>query len=871
MNSEEDKDGRQRQMLKVMETLKIFEDRMALNKSEEDNAQKALEDLIELTKDRSDLILNQIDEIFEIMHKILESLKFEERTRFLAVEIVAQLFSNIREPEAEPFLAGRFICRMFSMLKVIDDNPAWDYDKLEKSCSVHSQGKKGLARLAATMGGQLLLGKFGRIFESHYDSEEWESRHAAIVANALVACTCSEELINKLDLVVQPVMQVVEDTHFRVRWAALDAIEEFSKKLSPEFQHQYYNQVLPALIKASNYLENLRIQLKAVKAISYFSQNCESDLLTPYMNEILSMLLRYLQDSFQEYYRTVMPYMKVIMMKAAAESNFTLLAQSVECTTIFGLSVGKEIFNHDIEMVLQFLISSEASKIKTEHPMRNQLLKVWGRLCKCLGQDFQPYSVVAIPLLLQSAQLALHATSLDISQSKYSFESVLTLQDQKIEINSKVLEEKATACEVLCICADELKEGFDLWIDEAAQTIVPLINCDIHEGLRKISISAIPVILKSSKAAMEKECTEGSEESSFKGLCSYIALALVEALNKEKLMEMQVRILESLNECMEISGATLNTEQINYFLHIIMEIITTGSALSGSKVENEQTEKIRNTAVGCLTTFTKAYKTSLSQFLDQLLSCMACMWENGRKAEERRLALHIFSDVAEKCQEEALMYCEDSLRFLIDACYEKNSEVQQIVAQGIGVSAEFGGSIFKSHIKEALAGLKAILRDQETLHLDNLPAHVAAVSALGKICFYHHERLDEVFDIWLSHLPIVCDRDEDKIVHDQLCSTVEKFKGELIRRDNDTRLSQLLAVFAEMFLLLHFCVNDGKVDLILQILWVGDNAATEETVKRVIEQLKHFNSRLPPDTWASIMFSLMPCRAKNLQLILSLF
>lgn len=58
-----------------------------------------------------------------------------------------------------------------------------------------------------------------------------------------------------------------------------------------------------------------------------------------------------MQDSFQEYYRTVMPYMKVIMMKAAAESNFTLLAQSVECTTIFGLSVGKEIFNHDIEMV----------------------------------------------------------------------------------------------------------------------------------------------------------------------------------------------------------------------------------------------------------------------------------------------------------------------------------------------------------------------------------------------------------------------------------------------------------------------------------------------------------------------------------------
>lgn len=85
------------------------------------------------------------------------------------------------------------------------------------------------------------------------------------------------------------------------------------------------------------------------------------------------------------------------------------------------------------------------------------------------------------------------------------------------------------------------------------------------------------------------------------------------------------------------------------------------------------------------------------------------------------------------------------------------------------------------------------------------------------------------------------------------------------------RYTLCLSFYFQMFLLLHFCVNDGKVDLILQILWVGDNAATEETVKRVIEQLKHFNSRLPPDTWASIMFSLMPCRAKNLQLILSLF
>ena len=33
--------------------------------------------------------------------------------------------------------------------------------------------------------------------------------------------------------------------------------------------------------------------------------------------------------------------------------------------------------------------------------------QAWDRLCKCLGQKFQPYMEVAIPCLLQSARLTL--------------------------------------------------------------------------------------------------------------------------------------------------------------------------------------------------------------------------------------------------------------------------------------------------------------------------------------------------------------------------------------------------------------------------------------------------------------------------------
>jgi hypothetical protein len=45
----------------------------------------------------------------------------------------------------------------------------------------------------------------------------------------------------------------------------------------------------------------------------------------------------------------------------------------------------------------------------------------------------------------------------------YSIETI-TLGDKRIGIRTSVLEEKATACNMLCCYADELKEGFVPWI-----------------------------------------------------------------------------------------------------------------------------------------------------------------------------------------------------------------------------------------------------------------------------------------------------------------------------------------------------------------------------------------------------------------------
>ncbi|KAJ9177665.1 hypothetical protein P3X46_012857 [Hevea brasiliensis] len=847
---------------KVMVAL-IFQGNLAFDKDNEDYAQMAFEELIEMTNERPDLLLPHVNEIFQCIYQVLDKPEFEEKTRFLAEELMELLLLHYRHAGQVVIQTGKFLGRIFSMLTAVDDDP-------EK----YAQGVKRLARYAPVMGGQYILEKFSMMFEWHYFSQEWQCRHAAVISHSIIANNCRES-IDKFDILVEQPIKAVDDTHFRVRWAAIGAIEEFSCYLNPEFQLQYYQKVLPALIKALNFSSHPCIQVQAASSLFYFIQHCTSDLLKPYTDEIIHKLLSCLQrgkqllkeealtaiaslassseDCFQPHYKTVMPYVKVAMMKASAESDHILLLKSIECMTMVGVAAGKEKFCDDIQMVVQLLISLQESKLEIEDPMRNQVLLAWGRLCKCLGPDFQPYLGVVIPHVLQSAKLGSHVTSLKHSESENSFQSImpLSLGDESTERKQLVLEEIAKACKVLCLCATELKEGFDLWIDEVAHTLVPLLNFDLYEEVREVSILALPELLKSFKAAMEKGYVERYQELPFEELCSFIVTALVEALHKEPLMEIQIITLEAIEECMEISGPTLNTEQIKRFLHITMKILITSSNLSRNRVENKELEIFHNKASDCFITFTKAYKDSLSQFFDQLLSSMAYMWENDKSLEERRTALRIFSDVAQKCQEEALNYCKGRLQFLFDACYERKPEVLQIVAQGIGVSAEFGGSIFKSHMKEALGGLNSIMLRPETLRPDYLAAHDAAVSALGKIFLCHHEELNEVkvFGIWLSHLPIFNDLDQARVVHDQLCSMIEKF-SELIVHKDSTHLSKIFAVFAE-------------------ILRAGQNLASKETVNRIIEQLKHLQSNLPPDTWASIISSLVPSRAKVLQRKLS--
>ncbi|GFZ13112.1 ARM repeat superfamily protein [Actinidia rufa] len=873
----------------------------ALNCGQEATAQEALELLIELAGTEPRFLRRQLVDVVGSMLQIAEAESLEEGTRHLAIEFVITLAEAREKAPGMMRKLPQFISRLFAilmkMLLDIEDAAAWHSGESEDEdageTSNYGVGQECLDRISIALGGNTIVPVASEQLASYLAAPEWQKHHAALIALAQITEGCSKVMMKNLEQVVNMVLNSFQDPHPRVRWAAINAVGQLSTDLGPDLQVQYHQRVLPALAAAmDDFPESTctgelfwffyKFEAHTASAVLNFSENCTPDILTPYLDGIVSKLLVLLQNGkqmvqegaltalasvadssqehFQKYYDAVIPYLKSILVNATDKSNRMLRAKAMECISLVGMAVGKEKFRDDAKQVMEVLMSLQGSQMEIDDPTAGYMLQAWARLCKCLGQDFLPYMSIVMPPLLQSAQLkpdltitsadsdseidelddnsrsaiclltlnkafkldeprgnninvlwsslstpfgyidvlsmshgeilcavvtSLHGVmcggrdetnsnssaldmhssdgtmvldnkvssfasylveeksfspvfweqqfvefcigawfhrresfemklcleiqnerfGLDLSafQGQFQFVETITLGDKRIGIKTSVLEEKATACNMLCCYADELKEGFYPWIDQVAPTMVPLLKFYFHEEVRRAAVSAMPELLCSAKLAVEKGLTQGRNESYIKQLTDYIVPALVEALNKEPDTEICASILDALNECIQICGPLLDESQVGEILGTLI----------------------------------KTFKASFLPFFDELSSYLTPMW-------------------VKQCREAALKYYDTYLPFLLEACNFENPDVCQAAVYGLGVCAEFGGSVFKPLVGEALSRLNMLIRDPNALQPENIMSYDNAVSALGKICQFHRDTIDSaqyMYEYLLSEFP----------------------------------------------------------------------------------------------------------------------
>ncbi|CAO2829312.1 unnamed protein product [Amaranthus hypochondriacus] len=871
----------------------------ALNASQESTAREAIIVLMELAKSNPRLLIRiQIGKLVDFMLQMARAEQLDEGTRHLAIEFVITIAEASDQAPGMMKKLLEYVSVLFEilmkMLLDIEDDPAWYSAEVENEdageTSNYVAGLEYLNRLSIAFGGDSIIPVASKFFHVYLTAPEWQKHHAALLAVAQIAYGCSKEMIKCLAQVVNIVLKSFQDPHPRVRWAAITAIGALCTDFGPGFQMQYHQHILPALADVMDDFQHPRLQERAVSAVISFTKDLTPDILTPYMDGIVTKLLALLQngkqlvqeealtvlsmilyppkEDFQKYYDAVIPYLEAILINATEESNRMLRAEAIECITVIGMAVGKDKFQDDAKLVIEVLISLQGSLMESDD-LTSYILQAWARLCSCLGaQDFLPYMSVVMPPLLRSAQLKpdMNLTSAESYNSiEQSENDIDDSDDERIEIKNLLLEEKKSACNLLYFYACKLKEGFYPWINQVAPTLVPLLEFHTNEDIRRDAVLAMPVLLLSAKLAMKKGLAQGNY---VKQLSDYIVPALVNALHKENYMEILDCMLVALNKCIQISETLLEEDQVRAIADAIKKVLSASSlrkefrasrtsaenfdAEKGDllKEESKQEVKLFYHVGKILETLIKTFKVSLLPFFEELSSYLLPMWGKDKTAGERRVAIFIYINVVTQCREAALKYYDTYLTSLFEACIDEDAGVRKAALYALGVCAQYGGLVFKSVVGEALSILNVVIHHPQARNSNNVMAYDTAVSALGKICHFHRDKIDssQVIPAWLNCLPIIGDLNQAKVVHERLCWMVERADVDLLGPNNEN-IPKIITVFAKV-------LCDSK------------NLAMKQTAWRMLKVLMHLHKTLPPGEFASSVSSLNPQQQETLQSIL---
>ncbi|XP_049396189.1 uncharacterized protein LOC125860300 [Solanum stenotomum] len=582
-----------------------------------------------------------------------------------------------------------------------------------------------------------------------------------------------------------------------------------------------------------------------------------------------SLVLDRLPKHFKEFYGNNYESIKPLWKASLVEANFP----SKDVEMIMSMrKPGSSVFPKQNLEIMEAVLSLQGSQEDDKDTITIYKLEAISVICEDRGKDFLPCTSIVMPLLFQCAQLEPDKIILspDSDHTCLADNSIhrVKVGNSTICIKESSLKKKALACKALVMVAYKSEEEFYPWIFQTASILFPLLKFHFKE-VRFHTVEAMKHLLQSAKLADEKGIAPGESHSNFKQFSDSIILNLVEALHEEQPeTKIYVHMLNTLRLCLQICGPLLNEDQLRPVVDEIKHVITENLNSQGKLTEREKTEdfdaeeaellrgekhrqdKIFVLAGRILRRLIESFKVVFLPYFDELSLYLIPMWGKEMTIRERCTSLFIFDGLVKHCSEAALKYCDVFLPLLLKASNDENPTVRQNALYGLGLYAEYHGSVFKPFVREAMSRINVVIMHLRAREPENEHAYDNAVSTLGKIFQFHRELIDsaQVIPIWLNCLPIKGDLDEAKYVHGQLCSMVERSDRELLG-SNYEHFPKIMSVFAE-------------------ILCGGKHLATEETTKCMINLLRNLLKELPPDTLTSAWSLILPQQEMELKAIL---
>lgn len=799
----------------------------SLNEGDEPSAQEGLEMFIEVAEVHPRFLRKQLVEVVAAVLQIARADQLEDSTRQLAAEFLVTLCEARDKAPGMMRKLPNFVPNLFETLMLflldVEDEKLWhgadtDQHEDEGSGDRFQFGQECLDRISMSLGGNAIVPAAGVLLPAWLADSDWKKRHATLICLAQIAEGCNKVMAKQLGPLTDMCLTGLQDSHPKVRWAACQALGQMCTDLGPDLQDTHHAKLLPALMALMDDFNNPRVQAHACAATVNFAENIDEELLPPYLDVLITKLLVLLQHGkklvqegaltamasiadcskalFVKYYDTVMPLLYSILVGATDKAHRLLRAKALECISLVAMAVGKDRFREDATRVMQVLQQLQQSQLEADDPTLSYMLQAGARLCKCLGQEFLPYLDIVMGPLLASAKIepevkVRDAEEEDDDEEDEDVEKIL-LGDRLITIRTSSLEEKVTACNMLCCYAEELREGFLPYVQQVTDIMVPLLKFWFHEEVRRAAANIIPELLHSAVAAASKG--GNADMSHVKQLLDFIWPPLIEALGKEPDVDVLPATLDAVSSIVDmVEPGMIQQEWVQTAFEKFSKILREAEErrqqrlkrtktedfdaeeLEALEEENQAEEELFDQVATCLGTFLKKFNDAVLPYVETIMPQIAPLLDKGRSSEDRRIAVCVVDDLLEHSPAGRAKYSQQVVPLLLEACGAQDADLRQCSVYGLGVLASKSPELFKPIAADTLARVLAIVQHPQARDEENEMATENAVSTLGKILEFHADVTDSVAvsSTWLAALPLTADHVEAQSQHELLVRLLE--------------------------------------------------------------------------------------------------
>ncbi|CAM9996505.1 unnamed protein product, partial [Discosporangium mesarthrocarpum] len=275
---------------------------------------------------------------------------------------------------------------------------------------------------------------------------------------------------------------------------------------------------------------------------------------------VLSSVAETAQEDFGPFYGVVMPLLKQVLASCHSPQQRLLHGKTLECISLVGATVGKERFGVDALAVMETMVQAQAGGLDDDDPTKVYMLRAWVRICKCLGPDFAPYLPLVMPPLLTAAAAKVEVDLPpderasgelgEVDDVDSDVDCMEGLDGQVVAVRTCLLEEQATACQMLLLLAEALQEHFLPYVEVVSDQLAALVNTSPHDDVRTFCMAGLPELVRSCGKAAAMHGSD-LELSGVRQLLEFFLARLMDSLQQETCVELLMTAVQAVKRCVQ--------------------------------------------------------------------------------------------------------------------------------------------------------------------------------------------------------------------------------------------------------------------------------------------------------------------------------